>query len=315
MYTLWSVHFIHSSVLMYTHVHSLKCTWVYEAYTSESVHECMKRTLQRVYMSVWSLHFRECMKCTEVYTSTLQRDFIHSSTLWSKEPPPPEGVSYLLCSLIKNREEEDTPWRTTSKMDQFWGWFFMGGPLPPGSWSGNIVSRKPPRGGGFFRSTSENLCTLERLHTLKYTSENASTLHSLTCVRESLYTYEYYKYVHTHIYIYVYIYMYIYICIYIYLYIFMYIYIYIYIYLYIYIYICTYIYIHIYIYTYIYTYIYIYVYTYINICFHLLNHEQPPAHKKDGGDHHPSWFFFSRVSSTIIFSKQKKSPKVISYIK
>jgi len=28
---------------------------------------------------------------------------------WSKEPPPPGGVSYLLCSLIKNPEEEDPP--------------------------------------------------------------------------------------------------------------------------------------------------------------------------------------------------------------
>ena len=68
--------------------------------------------------------------------------------LWSKEPPPPGGVSYLLCSLIKNREAEDPSWRTTPKIDQFWGWFFRGRPLPPGSWSGNIVNRKPSPGGG-----------------------------------------------------------------------------------------------------------------------------------------------------------------------
>ena len=37
-------------------------------------------------------------------------------------------------------------------IDQFWEWFFRGSPLPPGSWSGNIVNRKPPRGGGSFRS-------------------------------------------------------------------------------------------------------------------------------------------------------------------
>jgi len=29
------------------------------------------------------------------------------------------------------------------------GWFFRRGPLPPGSWSGNIVNRNPPRRGGF----------------------------------------------------------------------------------------------------------------------------------------------------------------------
>jgi len=67
-------------------------------------------------------------------------------------------VSYLLCSLIKNWEEEDPPWRTTTKIDEFCGWFFRGGPLPPSSWSGNIVNRNPPQGGVFFRS--EFWCTL-----------------------------------------------------------------------------------------------------------------------------------------------------------
>ena len=57
-----------------------------------------------------------------------------------KNPPPPGGVSCLLCSLIKNPEKEDPP-RST------WYAFFEGGPLPPGSWSGNIVNRKPPRRG------------------------------------------------------------------------------------------------------------------------------------------------------------------------
>ena len=40
----------------------------------------------------------------------------------NNERPPP-GVSYLLCSLIKNPEEEDPP-RST------WYKFFEGGPLP-----------------------------------------------------------------------------------------------------------------------------------------------------------------------------------------
>jgi len=59
--------------------------------------------------------------------------------------PPPGGVSYLLCSLIKNREKEDSPQST-------WYKFFEGGPLTHGSWWGNIVNRKAPRGGGFFQS-------------------------------------------------------------------------------------------------------------------------------------------------------------------
>ena len=61
--------------------------------------------------------------------------------LWSQETPPPRGFSYLLCSLIQNPEEEDTPQST-------WYNFFEGGPLPPGSLLGSIVNRLVPMGGG-----------------------------------------------------------------------------------------------------------------------------------------------------------------------
>ena len=64
----------------------------------------------------------------------------HVTWLWSKKNPGGGGSS-LLCFLIKNPEEEDPPWSA-------WYKFFEGGPLPPGSWSGNIVNRKTPRGGG-----------------------------------------------------------------------------------------------------------------------------------------------------------------------
>jgi len=58
-----------------------------------------------------------------------------------KRTPPPGGVSYFLCSLIKKPEEEDPPRRICTRC-------FVGGPLPQVSWSGNILNRKPPRGGG-----------------------------------------------------------------------------------------------------------------------------------------------------------------------
>ena len=45
----------------------------------------------------------------------------------SKEHPPTGVVSYFLCSLIKNPEEEDPPRRICTRC-------FEGGPLPPGSW-------------------------------------------------------------------------------------------------------------------------------------------------------------------------------------
>jgi len=81
-------------------------------------------------------------------------DLIHP--LWSQETPAPGRVSYLLCSLIKNLEEEDPPRRICTRC-------FEGGLLPLGSWLGNIVNRKTPRGGGFsLRST----CVTEVSHNL-----------------------------------------------------------------------------------------------------------------------------------------------------
>jgi len=85
-----------------------------------------------------------------------------------KKPLPPGGVACCvvpggICWLgafqIKNREEEDPPWKTTPKIDQLWGWFFMGGPLPPCSWFGNHPTDKPCRGGGFFRSMYYKITT------------------------------------------------------------------------------------------------------------------------------------------------------------
>jgi len=42
------------------------------------------------------------------------------------DPPPPPGVvSYLLCSLIKNREKEDPPWTTAPKIFSSGGVLFL----------------------------------------------------------------------------------------------------------------------------------------------------------------------------------------------
>jgi len=88
--------------------------------------------------------------------------------LWSKETPPPGGVSYLLCSLIKSRELEDPPRRICTRC-------FEGGPLTHGSWWGNIINRKLPQGGGLFRSTYHT----EKYHTytLKIVISNISSHH------------------------------------------------------------------------------------------------------------------------------------------
>jgi len=69
---------------------------------------------------------------------------------------PPEGVSYLLCSLIKNRVYEDPPRRICTR-------FFDGGPLTHGSWRGNKVNRKPPRGGRFLSKRMARLSSFVQI--------------------------------------------------------------------------------------------------------------------------------------------------------
>ena len=77
---------------------------------------------------VYSLH-------THLYTCWV---YLSTHTL-IKRNTPPGGGSYSLCSLVKNPEEEDPPRIICTRC-------FEGGPLPLGSWSGNKVNRKPPRG-------------------------------------------------------------------------------------------------------------------------------------------------------------------------
>jgi len=93
-----------------------------------------------IFMNVYTCIFTRIHMYVYICTHSVCT-YAHTNTLWSKEPPPPGKVSRLLCSLIKNPEEEDPPRSTWYKL-------FEGGPLPPGSWSGNIENRKPPPGGG-----------------------------------------------------------------------------------------------------------------------------------------------------------------------
>jgi len=205
--------------------------------------------------------------------------------LSSKELPSPGGVSYWLCSLIKN-PEEDHPRQST------WYKLFEGGPLPPGSWPGTIVNRNPCGGGGFFWSTWNPVSMIRGLQPNVILESTTFVLdvivisHKLLQKGIHIYTSRYlhmyayknqciYTYIHIciHVYIYIYIYIYMYIYIYICIYIYIYICIYICIYIYIYVYMCIYTYIHIYkpstnrcrkVLIYIYTYIYIYIHIYIN---------------------------------------------------
>jgi len=94
------------------------------------------RVTQRIHIYVWLIlngmsHSHMCID-----------SYITCRSHFDRKKPPPVGFPYLLCSLIKNPEKEDPP-------RSAWYKFFEGGPLPLGSWLGNIVNRKPPRGEGF----------------------------------------------------------------------------------------------------------------------------------------------------------------------
>ena len=62
---------------------------------------------------------------------------------WLKEPPLPGGVS---CQVTMFPDQQTGGrWPPSKNLYHV----LRGGPVPPGSWSGNIVNRKTPRGGGF----------------------------------------------------------------------------------------------------------------------------------------------------------------------
>ena len=89
---------------------------------------------------IWYIWWRLISKC-QSNTTCLTRQILHFSIWsWLKEPPPPGGVSYLLCSQTKNPEDEDPPRRICTGC-------FEGGPLPPSFWLGNGMSSKKVMAG------------------------------------------------------------------------------------------------------------------------------------------------------------------------
>jgi len=106
----------------------------------DTLRHLKERSAQVISPPTWMFWFVFGLLCRHT-ASNLITSGTHAS--WSKETPTPGVVSYLLWSLIKDREEEP-PWRIIPKIENFWVWFFRGGLLPPGSLVQNIVYRKPP---------------------------------------------------------------------------------------------------------------------------------------------------------------------------
>ena len=105
--------------------------------------------------------------------------------IWLKLPPPPPGGVCLLGGFqFKSPEEEDPPWKTTPRIDQF-RIFFSGGDLPPVSSSCGLFIWKPPKkktpeGGACFHQSD---CTLEdtpRWICALFSTANWDTIWALT---------------------------------------------------------------------------------------------------------------------------------------
>ena len=143
----------HTHSISLSHTHTLSLTHTQTLYLMNHTHNLFR---QQAY-----LLYREGV----IHACHAHHTNIHSDR---KKPLPPGRFSYLLWSLIKNLKDHPQNWSMVlqggssfsgfliwklPKKDQFWGWFFRGGPLPPGSWFGNHPTKKNSGRGGFFRST------------------------------------------------------------------------------------------------------------------------------------------------------------------
>ena len=111
-----------------------------------------------LYMYIYT-YFLYLYLCKEWYQKTthfvVDVDFQKNEcTHVDRKKSPPGGfpkyyvpLSIHYVPLSRTGRKRTPPEEPPPKMDHFWGWFSRGAPLPPGSWSGNIVNRKPPRRG------------------------------------------------------------------------------------------------------------------------------------------------------------------------
>ena len=120
----------------------------------------------------WSVHQTSSNHVIKsLHQITSSNHFIKSlHQIWWKETLHLGKLSCLLCSLIKNRESEAPPRRT-------WNKFLEGGLLTHGSWWGNKVNRKHPRGGGFL--------SIKSLHQVVPTAVSKRRCNKSVCISPS----------------------------------------------------------------------------------------------------------------------------------
>ena len=97
-------------------------------------------SISHIPSTVYPLFISRDIEIITLYPSSLKRKYMK---LTSKEPPHPGGVSYLLCSLVKNRVQEDPPRRICTR-------FFEGVLLHTVLDEGTLKIGNPPGGGVSF---------------------------------------------------------------------------------------------------------------------------------------------------------------------
>jgi len=113
----------------------------------QGAYHCLKGTA-RWRDTVW-FFFYKCWCWTFFAEAIWHFNLFCKRNLTGARTHPHQGHFFLSGYIMKNPEEEDLPWRTTPKIHEFWGLFFMGVLFAPCSWFGNHPTKKLPRVGGF----------------------------------------------------------------------------------------------------------------------------------------------------------------------
>jgi len=168
----WYGKYVYMCIHMYVHIFAYNFTYPGICFM------CVCRIFQGKYWTSWSLGMRNIYTCIYIYLCA--QNFSYQE-IDRKKPPSPGGFSiyYVPWSRAVCKRFHDEMRRSHLVVKS----------LTHGSWSGNIVNRKPPRGGGV--SFDQNTIYMCRSHI------SWSTLNELISLYGNIHTYIY-IYIHMH---------------------------------------------------------------------------------------------------------------------
>ena len=122
MYIYKYIRIYHSIfVYIYVHFHNCKSEMYMFIYKYLYIYKYLRQSQRSVYLYIYiyisifvytyTHSIFDCLGSLFFLERALEfsSSFAQPIAFWSKEPPSSEGVSYLLCSLIMNPEEEGPP--------------------------------------------------------------------------------------------------------------------------------------------------------------------------------------------------------------